>query len=263
MRIESTITWQGHNQSSILHLYLNVTKYIFLNGIFDQDFDNISYLTGFGNEFATEDPRCPNALPVGQNSPQVCPYGLYAEQLSGSAFTGAPSIISATNFSIYIKTFLMQLLASRTVDLGFTGSVLRCCTIRSPGWSMVVWRATGAPTLQTRTKCAGNHSTCPIQATLATLSMVWRPCAELEIRNCAMGYPCTCTRAMLQWSANASRIRTETCSSCPNKAACGSKPNSAAWSCSQMKFASFRFHVYYFSTNLPYPHFGSTWPKLS
>lgn len=30
--------------------------------------------------------RCP-ALPVGQNSPQRCPYGLYAEQISGTAFT--------------------------------------------------------------------------------------------------------------------------------------------------------------------------------
>uniref|UniRef100_A0A6Q2Y4F2 Homogentisate 1,2-dioxygenase n=1 Tax=Esox lucius TaxID=8010 RepID=A0A6Q2Y4F2_ESOLU len=45
------------------------------------------YLSGFGNEFSSEDPRCPGALPKGQNSPQVCPYGLYAEQLSGSAFT--------------------------------------------------------------------------------------------------------------------------------------------------------------------------------
>lgn len=50
-------------------------------------FDNLKYQTGFGNEFATEDPRCPGALPKGQNSPQVCPYGLYAEQLSGTAFT--------------------------------------------------------------------------------------------------------------------------------------------------------------------------------
>ena len=47
------------------------------------------YQSGFGNEFASEDPRCPGALPEGQNSPQKCPYGLYAEQLSGSAFTGA------------------------------------------------------------------------------------------------------------------------------------------------------------------------------
>ncbi|KAL5010292.1 hypothetical protein ScPMuIL_012597 [Solemya velum] len=47
----------------------------------------LKYLSGFGNEFATEDARCPGALPKGQNSPQVCPYGLYAEQLSGTAFT--------------------------------------------------------------------------------------------------------------------------------------------------------------------------------
>ncbi|XP_055706109.1 homogentisate 1,2-dioxygenase isoform X2 [Phlebotomus papatasi] len=45
------------------------------------------YLTGFGSHFATEDPRCPDTLPVGQNSPQKCARGLYAEQLSGSAFT--------------------------------------------------------------------------------------------------------------------------------------------------------------------------------
>lgn len=43
------------------------------------------YMSGFGNHFATE--ALAGALPVGQNSPQVCPYGLYAEQLSGTAFT--------------------------------------------------------------------------------------------------------------------------------------------------------------------------------
>jgi homogentisate 1,2-dioxygenase len=45
----------------------------------------LAYQSGFGNEFATE--ALPGALPVGQNSPQRCPYGLYAEQLSGTAFT--------------------------------------------------------------------------------------------------------------------------------------------------------------------------------
>jgi homogentisate 1,2-dioxygenase len=45
----------------------------------------LQYLSGFGNEFATE--ALPGALPAGQNSPQRCPYGLYAEQLSGTAFT--------------------------------------------------------------------------------------------------------------------------------------------------------------------------------
>ena len=45
----------------------------------------LSYQSGFGNEFATE--ALPGALPVGRNSPQRAPYGLYAEQLSGTAFT--------------------------------------------------------------------------------------------------------------------------------------------------------------------------------
>jgi len=44
-----------------------------------------SYQSGFGNELATE--ALPGALPRGQNSPQRAPYGLYAEQLSGTAFT--------------------------------------------------------------------------------------------------------------------------------------------------------------------------------
>ena len=43
------------------------------------------YLGGFGNSHATE--AVPGALPVGRNSPQKVPFGLYAEQLSGSAFT--------------------------------------------------------------------------------------------------------------------------------------------------------------------------------
>eukprot|EP00667_Euglena_gracilis_P031763 EG_transcript_46763 len=44
-----------------------------------------TYLSGFGNEHASE--ALPGALPRGQNTPQKCPYGLYAEQLSGSSFT--------------------------------------------------------------------------------------------------------------------------------------------------------------------------------
>ena len=43
------------------------------------------YMTGFANEWATE--AIAGALPVGRNSPQVAPLGLYAEQLSGTAFT--------------------------------------------------------------------------------------------------------------------------------------------------------------------------------
>jgi homogentisate 1,2-dioxygenase len=43
------------------------------------------FMTGFGNGFETE--AVPGALPVGRNSPQKVPFGLYAEQLSGTAFT--------------------------------------------------------------------------------------------------------------------------------------------------------------------------------
>ncbi len=43
------------------------------------------YQSGFGNEFATE--ALPGTLPVGRNSPQRVAHGLYAEQLSGTAFT--------------------------------------------------------------------------------------------------------------------------------------------------------------------------------
>ncbi|WP_306258995.1 homogentisate 1,2-dioxygenase [Pararhizobium sp. IMCC21322] len=45
----------------------------------------VGYMPGFGNDFETE--SLPGALPQGQNSPQTCAYGLYAEQLSGSPFT--------------------------------------------------------------------------------------------------------------------------------------------------------------------------------
>jgi homogentisate 1,2-dioxygenase len=46
---------------------------------------DLRYQSGFGNHFVTE--AVPGALPIGQNSPQQVPFGLYAEQLSGSAFT--------------------------------------------------------------------------------------------------------------------------------------------------------------------------------
>ena len=44
-----------------------------------------TYLPGFGNDFETE--ALPGALPQGMNSPQRVSYGLYGEQLSGTAFT--------------------------------------------------------------------------------------------------------------------------------------------------------------------------------
>ena len=47
------------------------------------------YQSGFGNEFASE--ALPGALPAHRNSPQRVAHGLYAEQLSGTAFTAPRS----------------------------------------------------------------------------------------------------------------------------------------------------------------------------
>ena len=45
----------------------------------------LEHISGFHNHCATE--AAPGALPTGQNSPQHVAYGLFAEQLSGTAFT--------------------------------------------------------------------------------------------------------------------------------------------------------------------------------
>src|ERR1700691_3285866 len=52
--------------------------------------DAVSYQSGFGNQFQSE--AVPGALPVGRNSPQRAPLGLYAEQISGTAFTQPRSV---------------------------------------------------------------------------------------------------------------------------------------------------------------------------
>jgi hypothetical protein len=49
----------------------------------------LQYQSGFGNQFASE--AVPGTLPQGRNSPQQAPHGLYAELLSGSAFTAPRS----------------------------------------------------------------------------------------------------------------------------------------------------------------------------
>lgn len=46
--------------------------------------ETLQYQSGFGNHFESEAEK--GALPLGQNSPQEAPFGLYAEQLSGSSF---------------------------------------------------------------------------------------------------------------------------------------------------------------------------------
>src|ERR1700727_33705 len=61
------------------------------------------YMSGFGNEFASE--ALVGALPRGRNSPQRCPYGLYAEQFSGTAFT-APRAVNRRSWLYRIRPAL-------------------------------------------------------------------------------------------------------------------------------------------------------------
>ncbi|MFC4467151.1 homogentisate 1,2-dioxygenase [Streptomyces xiangluensis] len=56
-----------------------------MNGDARKTAEALTYLSGFGNQHSSE--AVPGALPIGRNSPQRAPLGLYAEQLSGSAFT--------------------------------------------------------------------------------------------------------------------------------------------------------------------------------
>jgi homogentisate 1,2-dioxygenase len=62
----------------------------------------LRYQSGFGNQCSTE--ALSGALPQ-QNSPQRCPYGLYAEQLSGTAFT-APRAVNRRSWLYRIRPAL-------------------------------------------------------------------------------------------------------------------------------------------------------------
>jgi len=73
------------------------------------------YQTGFGNGFETE--ALPGALPVGRNSPQRCPYGLYAEQLSGSPFT-APRVSNERSWLYRIRPTVRHWGRFRPADIG-------------------------------------------------------------------------------------------------------------------------------------------------
>ena len=63
------------------------------------------YQSGFGNEFASE--AIPGTLPIGRNSPQRVAHGLYAEQLSGTAFT-APRHVNRRSWLYRIRPAAMH-----------------------------------------------------------------------------------------------------------------------------------------------------------
>ena len=70
------------------------------------------YMSGFGNSFETE--ALAGALPVGRNSVK---FGLYAEQLSGSAFT-APQSTNQRSWLYRIRPTVKHSGGYRKVDKG-------------------------------------------------------------------------------------------------------------------------------------------------
>ncbi len=91
------------------------------------------YLSGFGNHFATE--ALPGALPEGRNSPQRCPYGLYAEQLSGTAFT-APRHANRRSWLYRIRPAAVQGPFEPLAHPGLVGHFGACAPVPDPlRWS--------------------------------------------------------------------------------------------------------------------------------
>jgi homogentisate 1,2-dioxygenase len=76
----------------------------------------LQYMPGFGNDFETE--ALPGSLPQGQNSPQRCAYGLYAEQLSGSPFT-APRGANERSWLYRMRPSVSHIRRFRRVDQPF------------------------------------------------------------------------------------------------------------------------------------------------
>ena len=101
------------------------------------------YQTGFGNEHQTE--AVPGALPTGQNSPQQAPLGLYAEQISGTAFT-QPRHVNRRTW-VYRITPSARHSAFRRIDNGKLRSAP--FTETEPNPNRLRWNALPAPELPT------------------------------------------------------------------------------------------------------------------
>ena len=78
----------------------------------------LTYQSGFGNHFATE--AIAGALPTGRNAPQRPAYGLYTEQLSGTAFT-APRAANRRSWLYRIRPGVTHLPFEPANTPGFAG----------------------------------------------------------------------------------------------------------------------------------------------
>ncbi len=93
---------------------------------------SLTYLTGFGNHFASE--ALPGALPQGRNSPQRCAYGLYAEQISGTAFT-APRHANRRTWFYRIRPAVVHAAFERCDDGLLSGDFGAAATPNPLRWS--------------------------------------------------------------------------------------------------------------------------------
>uniref|UniRef100_W8BR68 Homogentisate 1,2-dioxygenase n=1 Tax=Ceratitis capitata TaxID=7213 RepID=W8BR68_CERCA len=114
------------------------------------------YMSGFGSFFSSEDKRCPNSLPIGQNSPQICPYGLYAEQLSGTAFT-APRKENLRSWLYRIRPSVMH-----EPFLPFAGKTGLCTDLntRPPNPNQMRWKPFDIPLNDRINFVEGLHTVC-------------------------------------------------------------------------------------------------------
>lgn len=103
------------------------------------------YMTGFGNSFATE--ALSNALPLGRNSPQRAPLGLYAEQLSGSAFT-APRASNKRTWFYRIRPSVKHGRGFKLVNRGLTRTA-PCRDESELPIGQMRWRPVDMPTERT------------------------------------------------------------------------------------------------------------------
>jgi len=101
----------------------------------------LAYMTGFENSFATE--ARAGALPLARNSPQRPPLGLYAEQLSGSAFT-APRRANKRTWFYRIRPSVRHGRGFRPRD----GGLIRTAPCRDEGtlpFGQMRWRPVEIP----------------------------------------------------------------------------------------------------------------------
>ncbi|HRE32277.1 MAG TPA: homogentisate 1,2-dioxygenase, partial [Candidatus Berkiella sp.] len=96
-----------------------------------------TYQKGFGSYWQSE--ALPGALPQGQNSPQKPPFGLYAEQLSGSAFTRTRHL----NYRSWLYRILPSVVHSPFQAIPHEGITL--ATQNTPQPTQMRWHAISSP----------------------------------------------------------------------------------------------------------------------